>query len=207
VRDVFGRRKRQSQEPVDSAPGWDALERRVRDVLPGATQAQHWGTDTLPGQGGVYGISAFRSGETWLYLTFGLSELFAKESDDLEVSGWGFELTMRVPRSGDTPPTWPVTTLSKLGRYVFTSGTPFEAGHRIGGGGFTDDPTSRLDGLAFAVDPELWSVDTPNGRVTFLAAVGVTADELELMRSTTSAAVLEGLKQAMPLLVTDPARR
>lgn len=194
------------QEPRDEAPGWDALEQHLRDALPGAVHAQHWGAAGLPGQDGVSGISAYRVGAVWLYLTFGLSELFDKESDDAAVSGWGIELTMRVPRTGDTPPTWPVSALSLLGRHVFANASPFGAGHRVGGGLATDDPTSAIAGLAFAPDPELGELDTPNGRVVLLTAVGVTAEELERMRSTSTSAVLDDLRQSSPLLVTDPAR-
>lgn len=200
-------RKQHGDVPDDSAPGWDAIAQHVSATLPDATESQHWGSATLPGQDGVQGISAYRSGELWLYLTFGLTELFVKESDDPEVSGWGFEITMRVPRVGEEPPSWPVTVLSQLGRYVFANSSPFAPGHRVGGGGLvTDDPASRLAGVALAPDPELAEVRTPNGRVSFLAAVGVTAAELELMRSTSTGEVLDGLRRTSPLLVTDPAR-
>ena len=64
----------------------------------------------------------------------------------------------------------------------------------------------RVAGLAFAVAPQLGAIETPNGRVELLTAVGVTADELERMQSTSSAAVLAELGRITPLLVTDPAR-
>ena len=204
---MFGRKKNHQDVPDDNAPGWDALTQHLSAVLPDASESQRWGSDTLPGQDGVYGISAYHSGDFWLYLTFGLTELFEKESEDPELSGWGFELTMRVPRSGEVPPSWPSAVLGQLGGYVFANASPLAPGHRVDSGGLaTDNPASNLAGVAFALDPELAEIRTPNGRVTFLTAVGVTAAELERMRSTSTAEVLEGLRHTSPLLVTDPAR-
>lgn len=191
----------------EAAPGWDALEKHVQDRLGLEGEHVHWGSGTLPGQEGLYGVSAYAVQDVWLYLTFGLSELFEKESDDIEVSGWGIELTMRVPRTAPTPPAWPLPVLAQLGQHVFVNGAPFAPGHRAGGNGLsTDDPASALMGLAFAEDPQLGQIITPNGHVAFVTAVGVTASELERMRSTTTDAVLDELRANGPLLVTDPAR-
>ena len=192
----------------DDAPGWDALEEHVRRsvAVPGG-DSLHWGSGGLPGQEGIDGVSAYAAPGVWLYLTFGLSELYAKVSDDPAVSGWGFELTMRVPRRDDQPPTWPVQLLAQLGGHVFSTGQPFAAGHRVGGTGLsTDNPDSRLAGVVLADDPELAPVGTVHGRVEFLQVVGATADELERMRASTSAEVLAELRAADPLLVTDPWR-
>ena len=53
------------------------------------------------------------------------------ESDDPAVSGWGFELTMRLPRGegDDQPPTYAINFLFNLGRYVRRSGNPLGSGH------------------------------------------------------------------------------
>ena len=50
------------------------------------------------------------------------------------------------------------------------------------------------------------SVKTPNGSVGFLQVVGITADELERMQQSSTAAVLRELAGQSPNLVTDPAR-
>ena len=55
--------------------------------------------------------------------------------------------------------------------------------------------------MAFAVDPQLGQLSTPNGRLTFLATVGVTDDELAAMKATSTASVLETLSQASPTFV------
>jgi suppressor of fused-like protein len=117
-------------DPDDEAPGWDAIETAVARVVP-AQRALHWGTDMLPGQDGIYGLSAYRVSGHWLLVTFGLTELFSKDSDDPRISGWGFELTMRVPAAEAQPPVWARRLLQQLGRYVFGAGQPFDHGHRV----------------------------------------------------------------------------
>ena len=66
----------------DDAPGWDAIEAAVIEHLRPDGDPVHWSTDVLPGQGGVYGISAYQIPDTWFFVTFGLTELYEKESDD-----------------------------------------------------------------------------------------------------------------------------
>jgi hypothetical protein len=50
-------------------------------------------------------------------------------------------------------------------------------------------------------------MQTPNGRLTFLQLVGVTAAEKERMVASSTSAVLAELAAANPLLVTDRAGR
>ncbi|MFG1643081.1 suppressor of fused domain protein [Amycolatopsis sp. NPDC049252] len=94
-------------------------------------------------------LSAYRDAGHWLLVTFGLTELFTKESDDTGISGWGFELTMRVP-AGDGPPApWSLNLLRQLGGYVFSTGRVFEPGHRLNPGGpITGASDTRLTALA-----------------------------------------------------------
>jgi hypothetical protein len=57
-------------------------------------------------------------------------------------------------------------------------------------------------GRAFALVPH----HSPLGSAQFLAVVGITADELERMKRTTTAEVLSELAEHSPLLITDPTR-
>jgi hypothetical protein len=80
-------------------------------------------------------------------------------------SGWGFELTVRVPADGEQPPAWALRLLRQLGRYVYSGQRPIQAGHRMQPGGpITGSPGTRLTALAFVADPQLPNVDSPNGR-------------------------------------------
>ncbi|MEO3776570.1 suppressor of fused domain protein [Micromonospora sp. B11E3] len=192
-------------ETENEAPGWTAIEAavatRVADENP-----LHWATNNLPGHG-LYGLGAYRSADHWLLVTFGMTELFSKSSDDPDVSGWGYELTMRVPMDDEQPPAWSLRLLERLVGYVFTSGKSFAEGHRMDPGGpITGEATTRLRAVAFAADPELPPIDSPYGSARFLTVVGITTDELERMKATTAAAVLSELAERSPALVTDPAR-
>jgi hypothetical protein len=185
--------------------GWDAIEAAVAQV---ATDPEplHWGTGALPGQTGIYGLNAYRADDHWLLVTFGLTDLFGQDQG-AEVSGWGFELTMRVPRTGEQPPAWALDLLDKLGQYVFSSEQPLAAGHRMDPGGpITGEPGTRLTALAFTEDPRLPRIESALGRAIFLTVVGITADELALMKASSTDEVLQRLRASSPLLVTDPAR-
>ena len=103
----------------------------------------------------------------------GLSELFEPvPGADPAVSGWGFELTMRVPRDGDEPPAWPFRVLDEIARYVADERAVLAPGHRLdvrhpvtGHPEVEGAPDTGLTVFAFAVDPVLGEVDTPNGPV------------------------------------------
>ncbi len=193
-------------DPEESAAGWDAIEAAVEAHVP-AQEPLHWGSGTLPGQDGIYGLSAYRADGHWLLVTFGLTELFGKESDDPDVSGFGFELTMRVPAVEAQPASWSLNLLHRLGQYVFSTGRVFAAGHRLSPGGpITGAPDTRLTAIAFADDPVLAAIGTPHGAVRFLTVFDITEAELRTAQETSTADVLATFRAANPLLVTDPAR-
>ncbi len=191
------------QEPV----GWAAIEAAMREFRPGV-EPLRIGVSDAPETGGIVGLNVFREDGCWLLVSLGLTELFEKVTDDAGFSGWGFEFTLRVPDDGgETPPDWSVDLLCKLGAYVFGTGTPFAPGHRMDPGGpITGARDTRLSALAFAPDPQLDGIDTPNGRVEFLAVVGITKAELERMKATSTREVLDVFAVGSPLLVTDPKR-
>jgi hypothetical protein len=189
----------------DEAPGWDAVEKAINTEIKD-TEPLHWGTDGVAGQG-LYGLSAYRADDVWLLVTFGMTELFGKGSDDPEVSGWGYEFTMRVPRDGDEPPQWSLELLQRLVKYVFDEGKPFADGHRMDPGGpITGESGTNLTALAFVKDPQLPAIDSPHGAAEFLTVVGITGEELERMKATSTADVMRELADRSPLLVTDPSR-
>lgn len=170
----------------DDAPGWDAI-----------TQAA-----------GSRGCSAYDAGAHWHFVTYGLTELWAKGPDsEPDWSGWGYELTMRVAKHEDEPPPWPFNLLEQIARHTHTSGNMFAEGHRLDPGGpITGEPSTSLMALAFTADPGLGAIDTPNGRVEFLQVVGITAGELAEMKATSTADVLRRFASVDPFLVTDAAR-
>ena len=197
-------------EPVGEAPGWDAIEQAFLAVYPGQESPAHFGTSNgeLPNSC-IWGVSAYQGPAQWHLVTFGLSELWAKQGEDPAVSGWGFELTLKVPRAeGEpAPPPWATKLLKLVGDSVYRTGKPLAEGSRLDiGAPITMPVISSLLALALTGDATVPPVETPNGRVEFLQVVGITAAELERMKATSTSAVLEDLKQANPGLLTDPSR-
>lgn len=201
---------RQDGEDTGTA-GWDAINAALRALYPGQ-EPRHYGTPvshTLGGDAPLDGISVYWNESPrphWHYVTYGFSELYGKQSDDPQESGFGFELTFRLAtgdgRDGGVP-TWPLNLLQNVARYVFGSGNVFEAGHHLDANGpIALDVDTQLRHLAFVADPRLPAIGTPNGRVAFLQMVGVTDDEMAAIRRWSTLGVMATLEPAMPSWVT-----
>ncbi|MBX9622454.1 MAG: suppressor of fused domain protein [Gemmataceae bacterium] len=201
-------------EPADDAPGWHAIDAACDRLYPDQPEPLHMAPALSPVFGGglIYGISAYRAADPaphWHLVTYGFSELHAKESDDPAVSGWGFELTFRLARGDEAePPGWAFNFLTNLGAYVGRSGNPFGPGHHMDlNGPIALGSPTLIRGIVFAPDPDLGAIDTPNGAVEFLQVVGVTLDELAACEDWVTAEVVGVIRAANPKLVTDLGRR
>lgn len=199
---------------ASEAPGWDAIDAALR-AEHGDVEPLHWALDlpaALGGRDPLDGISAYRvhgPPRHWHLVTYGFSELFAKETDDPATSGFGFELTVRLPRGARErrPPVWVLSFLQNLGRYVFRTGNGFAPGHHMNlNGPIVLGSDTAIRAAAFVEDPRLGSIDTPNGRLRFLQVVGLTLDELQAGQAWDTAKLLEVLAGRDPLLVTDVGR-
>jgi hypothetical protein len=195
----------------DGTPGWDAINAALAPLYPGQ-EPRHFGTAlpyTLGGRDPLDGISVYRAElprPHWHYVTYGFSELYDKQSDDADSSGFGFELTFRlaVEDGEDTPPVWPMNLLQNLARYVFASGNVFEAGHHMDANGpIALDTDTCLRHLAFMPDPQLPARATANGRLAFLQVVGVSDAEMAAIKRWSTDGVLQALEPRMPLWITD----
>ncbi len=194
--------------------GWDAIDQELLKVY-GDQEPKHYGTVIpylLGGEDPLEGISAYKS-ETpvphWHFVTYGFSELYEKESEDADYSGYGFELTFRLVRSEDEeePPAWALNLLQNMGRYVFNSGNVFRSGDYLDANGpICQGADTRLTALAFTLDPELPAIDTPNGQLEFIQMVGITGDELEAMQTWNTIGVLNAGLEYIPSYVTDLSR-
>ena len=124
-------------DAASESPGWEAINRALEPLDPGV-EPQHWGTLLkwrLGGPDPLDGISIYEREDHWHYVSFGMSELYLKESEAEEVSGWGFEFPPHQrpgdaqrndarcdcprkvrqppgvdPSSGDNMPQWPRQT-------------------------------------------------------------------------------------------------
>ncbi len=169
----------------------------------------------------------------WLYVTYGFTELYADEEDaeeedwndaadkdsssqeddfeDLEdapISGYGFELTFRLKRgSEDQPPVWPIDMLQNLAHYVFSTGNAFAPGHYLNANGpIALETDTELTCLGFLTDPELDSIQTVNGSMVFLEAIGITLDEHAAMMCWNGKNFLSELSRHIPYGIADLSR-
>jgi suppressor of fused-like protein len=199
--------------PVDPPPGPGllAIDRRV-DRIDGGPPLHRYrprAPHRFQNGGPLRGITVHRvpDPDHWHLVTYGLTELDEKESDDPSQSGWGFELTMRLPVGQGTDPaaepSWAADLLTNLAAYVWTTGHGFAPGHHVDlRGPVKLDTPSPLTAAVTAVDPTLGRMRGPYGRVTFLQVVPITADELELCRTWSTDGVLAALADADPLWLT-----
>ncbi len=202
-----------SEEELN-ADGWAAIDEALEQLY-GEQEQKHYGTAIpymLGGPDPLNGISVYEVREPlphWHFITYGFSELYEKESEDPEHSGYGFELTFRLFKSAaeDQPPAWALNLLQNLGRYVFNSGNVFRSGDYMDANGpIALEADTPLTALAFIADPLLPAIDTPNGRVEFIQLVGITNDELLAMQVWNTLGVLSEMKEHLPLYMTDLQR-
>ena len=171
------------------APGWAAIDRLCEALYPGQ-QPHQFTSDTaydLDSANPLSAISVWAADDPphWHYVGYGLSELFEKSSPRPDVSGFGFELTMRIPRSvgEERPPQWPLRLLQTISHYVLSGHAALDSGHCIDFSAPLPMPElqqeSRLVGVVCVPDPNLSKVETVHGSLLFLQLFGLTADELE----------------------------
>ncbi|WP_405178535.1 suppressor of fused domain protein [Nocardia sp. NBC_01377] len=200
---------------MSDRPGWDAIERALAPLYP-ETEPTRWRAEhpwSLGGPDALDGVSAYPRTDPvphWHYVGYGMTELYEKEWDDPEESGWGFEFTFRLARAArDTAaPRWPVDLMQNLAHYVYQSGEWFTPGHTVKTNGplAPELADSAIRAAGFVVDPELGPIDTPFGRVSFLQIVGLTMPEYRTARGGKLLAMLAGLADRLPLYVTDMHR-
>ena len=202
------------EEAVDEAPGWDAIDRALAPIYQGQ-EPRHYGTvlpARLGGNDPLHGISAYVRDlpvPHFHFVTYGFTDLFRKETDDPDESGFGFELTLRLVRAADeqAPPPWALNFLQNLARYVFGSGNRFAAGHKMGlNGPIALDSPTKITAILFANDAELGAIDSPFGAARFVQIVGITDDEYKLIQEWSTTGLVDMLKTQWPYLTTDLGR-
>jgi len=198
-----------TDDDEDDAPGWSAIDASLA-ALYGDQEPQHMGTVLsyqLGGRDPLDGISAYYREHPvphWHYVTYGFSELYDKEQEDENVSGFGFELTFRLrTATGATEaPTWVFSLLQNLARYVFKTGNAFKPGETMPANGpIALDTDTRIWSMAMTSDPELPALQTPNGHLEFIQVVGLTVEEASAATQWSAQHLLDTLLPHMPLWI------
>lgn len=207
----------------DWAPGWLAIDEAFARLYPGVTPP-HLGADLAAramfgGSEYIDGYSLFPSPHGYQHLvTYGMSTLYVdEESYGGEFSGWGYEMTMKVAGTDPDDCRWAVDSLSRLGRYTYTSKRWFEPDQFISGRGepLRVGSETLLTSYLIVPDTEVPGIDTVHGRVDFLQLVGITQAELDWVAGEASDGAVERVRELVGrmrdggdgLLVTDLARR
>jgi suppressor of fused-like protein len=227
--DIFKKKERAREaapaQPLDDdapAPGWEALTRAFEGLYPGQTEPVHRAPlihrmhDLSENAAAFDGISAYDAGDHWHFVSYGLSELYGKESEDAEVSGFGYELTFKLPRQAEQPPAWAFDFLEAIGKSVW-KGAAFAAGHTIKTGPLDGRPETPQNAVLVVRDPALpEALATAHGQVELLLLVGV---EDEMRQRVLAAhkgsdaepgwerAIVSALRASNPMLVTPIARQ
>ncbi len=198
----------------DETIGFDAINRAVEELY-GDREGVCYGTKIPYSLGGKDPLDIIKIIESnsggiphWHYITYGLTELYGKETDDDEVSGYGFELTFRLKKTEEEPPIWPISLMQNLARYVFNTGNTFAAGHHMDAKGpiklgYDTDITS----LIFINDPEFKTIECENGKFEFIQIVGVTKDEMEAAMCWNCQKLMKVFEEFMPFGITDIDRK
>ena len=97
--DIF---KKKKEEPVIKPEekeveeiGWQAIEQEFLRVYPGQDNPKHYGTLikwVFGGKDPLDGISIYDGGSYWHFVSFGQTEIYEKETDTPDISGYGIHL-------------------------------------------------------------------------------------------------------------------
>lgn len=185
--DELNHQNDQPEEQVN-LDGWKAIEEAFEAVYPGQDDPKHYGTLISWRFGGndpLDGISIYDGGDYWHFVTFGLSELYEKETDDPEYSGYGMEFTLKLKKGcyqdEESELRGICGILQTIARITFTSGelfNPFEYLYTGQTTGMDVRQQSKITGFITVPDTKVSGIVTPNGKVDFVEFIGATDAEL-----------------------------
>lgn len=190
VLDKF-KKKTEKKDPNDDEvvmDGWRAIEDTCLKIYLGQTDPKHYGTIIswrLGGNDPLDGISIYDGGEYYHFVTFGLSELYEKENENKEYSGYGFELTIKLKKNGLEDEEAGIRgmcgILQAIARLTYNEGEIFQPDEYIYTGQTTGmDPNGKslITGFITQLD-KLGEIETTNGKVQFVELIGATDAELK----------------------------
>ena len=185
--DKFKKDKNNKEVKENNMLGWDAIteecERKYKRQNP-----QHFGTLIKWNFGGndpLDGISVYDGGDYFHFVTYGLSELYEKESENKDISGYGMEFTFKLKKDNYENEEDEIkcicNILQSIARLTFTKGEIFKPYEFLYTGqtqGIDAKMKSNITGFITIPDTVFNPIDTPNGKLIFVEFIGVTNDEL-----------------------------
>lgn len=184
---------RENNNKEINAQGWDAITNECERVYPNQKNPKYYGTLVsyrLGGNDPLDGISVYDGGDYWHFVTYGLSELYDKESDIEEVSGYGMEFTFKLKKDNyeneENEIQCVCGILQSIARITFTKGELFNVYEYLYTGqttGIDSKQKSNITGFITVPDDKFKEINTPNGKVCFVEFVGVTDNELKAIHN------------------------
>ncbi len=176
------------KDEIVLSTGWDAITQECERVYPTQKNPKHYATLIswrLGGNDPLDGISIYDGGHYWHFVTYGLSELYEKESENKEISGFGMEFTLKLKKGSYQDEEAELKgicgILQTIARLTFTEGETFYPYEYLYTGQTTGIDTqmqSNITGFITIPDHDLKTINTPNGSVSFVEFIGVTNNEL-----------------------------
>lgn len=178
------------QQPQNT-DGWDSIEVEFFRVYPTQVNPKHYAPLIKWKFGGpdpLDGISVYDAGDYWHFVTFGLSELYEKENENKDISGYGFEFTYKLKKECYDDEEAEIKSacalLQQLGKLVIVDKAIIKPNEYLYTGqteGVDSKGRSKITGFITMPDSTVNIINTPNGRVEFLQLIGVTDSELKLV--------------------------
>ncbi len=173
--------------------GWDAIDRACAGVFPDQKEPKHHFASLikwrLGGDGPLDGVSVYDGGTYWHFVTYGLTELYEKECEDPNFSGYGMEFTFKLKKDAYEDEEAELKgicgILQSIAKLTFTKGElflPYEYLYSGQKDGIDVNQKSNITGFITVPDREFGVMETPNGRVEFVEFIGVTDRELLAVR-------------------------
>lgn len=196
--DKFSKNKKTENKEIaePSAMGWDAITDEFERIYPDQTNPKHYGTLikwALGGKDPLDGISIYDGGDYWHFVTYGMTELYEKEEDDDEISGFGYEMTFKLKKDNYADEEGELKCicgiLQAIARITFNNSEvfqPFEFLYTGQTTGIDAYQKSNITGFICVPDTSVNTIDTPNGRVAFLTFIGMTDAELKTLDTVQS---------------------
>lgn len=168
--------------------GWDAITKECERIYNNQKNPKHYApliSWMLGGNDPLDGISIYDGGDYWHFVTYGLSELYEKETNNKEISGFGMEFTFKLKKENyedeETEIKCICNILQQIARITFTKGEIFKEYEYLYTGqteGIDLNKESNIIGFITIPDVNFNSINTPNGKVDFIEFIGVTNAEL-----------------------------
>lgn len=169
---------------------WDYITELFNKIYPGQEEPLHYGPIISWRFGGnepLDGVSVYDGGDYYHFVSYGFSEVYEKETDNKEYSGFGFELTLKLKKNKDINEEEIVCMagiFQEIGRMTFNNGDifqPYEYIYTGQGDGVDAKGKSKITGFITVKDEDAGEMITPNGKVEFVQLIGVTDKELKMI--------------------------